>query len=71
VQGQKGKEKTIKGVRGKKGQDQMPEEKCARRRSIEGILLKAAFILVLLAALFLFVMNNYFPAEADRLFGPM
>jgi len=49
----------------------MPEEKCARRRSIEGILLKAAFILVLLAALFLFVMNNYFPAEADRLFGPM
>ncbi|MDY6836369.1 MAG: hypothetical protein SWH78_00215 [Thermodesulfobacteriota bacterium] len=43
----------------------------AKGRSLEAVLLKAAFVVILLAAAVLFVLNNYFPAAADRLFGSM
>jgi len=47
------------------------KEAKAKRQSLEAVLLRAAFIVILSAAVVLFVLNNYFPAAADRLFGSM
>ncbi|MDY6954102.1 MAG: hypothetical protein SWE60_21565 [Thermodesulfobacteriota bacterium] len=72
VCGAKGpKEKTINGVRGKKGRDRTVKEDRGKGHSLEAVVLKAAFIVVFLAVLVFFVINNYFPGAADRLFGPM
>jgi len=65
------KEKTINGVRGEKSKDQIVKENPLKRHSLEAIVLKGAFTVILLAAVVFFVINNYFPAAADRLFGSM
>jgi len=65
------REETINGVRGKKSKDQIVKENPLKRHSLEAMLLKGAFTVILLAAIVLFVINNYFPAAADRLFGSM